>query len=86
MLLLVSLKDAKLGVYLPPQPVKHQEEAIRGLRKYVNDPKAKESHLFQYPDDYSLWHVGHFDEDTGAVSPITPKQIIQISQLKEVTA
>lgn len=48
------------------------EFAIRGFREAVNTP----SHQFKkFPSDYTLFHVGSFDQETGKLIPIEPMSL-----------
>lgn len=57
-----SLFDTKASVYLPPFCVRAPGEATRMIADLVNDPQ---SNIGKHPEDYSLWHVGFWDDEDG---------------------
>lgn len=63
---LYSIKDVKVG-FMSPVMRKNDEQAIRDYKLTLNSP---ESNIFNSnPEDYELWRVADFNEDTGAVTP-----------------
>lgn len=77
-----SIRDIKAGAYNPPF-FKHTDgEAQRDMTTAVNDPKTQ---VNMYPEDFQLFHVGKYDDQTGVFTPLdTPRHIIDASQLKRV--
>ncbi len=56
--------DSKTAAFLQPFFAPTIEAAIRMFRTIVNT----EGHQFQmYPDDYTLFHVGQFHQESGAI-------------------
>lgn len=54
--------DNKTKAFLPPFQLRTSEEAIRGFTEVCNT----QDHQFQkYPEDYSLYLLGEFDDNTG---------------------
>lgn len=66
-LYLVSVKDRKAGVFTSPQCVVRLEAALRSFADNVNDPRP-DNMWFKHPEDFELWHVGSFDDQTGKVA------------------
>lgn len=66
MLQLYSVFDKKTVSYSPPHHVKHVEEAIRAIKIELENPKSM---LSRHASDYALYLIGHFDQDTGCVTP-----------------
>lgn len=65
MLKIYTVHDSKAEAYLPPFFSSAHGLAIRGFEDAAN----KEGHPFnQHPGDYTLFHVGEFDEQTGIIS------------------
>lgn len=57
-----SVFDKKAGAYLPPFFLPEVAVAQRAFRDCVGD----KSHAFgRHPEDYSLVHLGEFDDATG---------------------
>jgi len=79
---LYSIRDAKGECYNTPFVQKAEGEAIRTFHKLSQD---KSSMPGQYPDDYDLYHLGDFDDQTGLVHALdTPKHIIKAVNLQMV--
>jgi hypothetical protein len=57
-----SIKDVKADSFSVPVSFKNDSEASRALCQHVLD-KSLQMSLF--PEDYTLFYVGIFDEDTG---------------------
>lgn len=56
--------DKKSGTWDNPFTARTHGEAERMFSGAVND---KQSLLGQYPEDFSLWHVGAFDPHSGDI-------------------
>lgn len=62
---LFSVKDMKAGLFFPPNCSRSIPEAIRNFESVAN----KGDNLFsQYPNDFRLFHLADFNEETGAIS------------------
>lgn len=76
---LYSIYDEILNVYNNPYPSINDQDAQRQLKMASNDPDTQ---LHQSPQDFSLYHVGTYDDELGEYTNIFPKQlIIRVSQL-----
>jgi len=75
---LYSIKDEKVGVFMPPTSVPHLVEMTRSISQAVRDSNSK---LALYPGDYALYQIGKFDQDSGhiIIDPSGPRFIAQIS-------
>lgn len=62
---LFSVFDSKVGFYMSPFFMRSKGEAIRAFIDIVNDGKSAFS---MHPEDYTLFHLGTFDECTGEVT------------------
>ena len=59
--------DSAVGAYLQPFFMRSVNEALRSFRATVNSP----GHAFsKNPEDYTLFHIGSYDEDTGVFENI----------------
>ncbi len=54
--------DAKANAYLPPFCFGHIGEALRAFIDAAQDPNHK---FHKHGHDFSLFHLGHFDDNTG---------------------
>lgn len=62
-----SVFDEKAGAYLPPFFMHTAAMAVRA----ISDCTREESHaFFRNPADYTLFHLGDFDDATGIISPL----------------
>lgn len=60
-----ACRDSKLGSFMAPLYVNHIGQAARLWEEIVNDPSSK-SLPAKYPQDFALYEIGTFDEETGA--------------------
>jgi len=75
-----TVRDSKAGFYGPPFYLRTHGEAERTFQQLANDPKTN---VFTYPEDYDLYHLGEFDDQTGKANIIdTPQHIIKAVALK----
>jgi len=65
-----TVRDLKARAYAPPFFIARDEVAIRTF----SDALAEPGHpMAAHPADYELFHVGEFDDETGAFTPIQPR-------------
>lgn len=64
----VSIYDLKLGAYSQPSFVASRGVAMRSFTDQVNNPQSP-MHL--HPEDYSLYHIAKFNDETGDFLPIS---------------
>lgn len=60
--LLFSVFDSAAKLFLPTFEARTIEEAIRRFRSTVNHA---ESNISKYPEDYTLFHLGEFNQESG---------------------
>jgi len=78
---LVTVFDRALSAYLRPFAAASLGVAIR---EFGEECKRPDSPLNKHPADYSLWKVGEFDDQTGALIPSNPEALEQASHYTEV--
>lgn len=67
-----SVYDAAAGAYLHPFFAPTVEFALRNFRQAVNTP----DHQFaKFPEDYTLFLIGRFDQSTGQLTPLEPTSL-----------
>jgi len=60
-----TVYDSKAEAYLQPFFLKTKAMAIREITDAANNPE----HQFgKYPEDYVLFHIGSYNEDTGWIT------------------
>lgn len=62
---LYSLKDTKLGKFCQPFTAPNDEIAKRMLNSTIN---AGGNNIAEYPEDFQLFKLGHYEEDTGELT------------------
>ena len=60
----VSVKDRAAEVFNRPFCVPHRNVAIRDFTDEVN-PQAADNQLSKHPDDFDLYLLGEFNDNTG---------------------
>lgn len=74
-----SIRDAKAEIFNPPFYKGTHGEAERDFRTLISDDKSM---VAKYPEDYDLYFVGFYDDQTGKVEPLeTPQHIIKAVQI-----
>jgi len=76
-----SIRDAKSEIYNPPFFSRTHGEAERNFMQLVKDEKST---VFQYPEDYDLYHLGAYDDGTGKLQPLdTPRHVVKAVEVKD---
>lgn len=57
-----SVYDVKVGAFLAPFFCRAEGEAVRA---FVNAVNAPDHDFMRFPEDYSLFALGEFDEESG---------------------
>jgi len=60
-----SIKDNKVGTFNKPFSAVNKQDATRMLHTACNDPQVQ---LSMYPEDFDLYHVATFNEQTGHIT------------------
>jgi len=71
-----AVRDSKAAAYALPFFLPRMEVALRSFRDAMKDPKHDMS---RHPEDYSLWCLGEFDDNTGAMLPVEPVLVARAS-------
>jgi len=76
-----SIRDAKAEVFNCPFYKKTHGEAERDFKTLCNDPKST---VFNFPEDFDLYYVGEYDDDSGKLAPLdTPQHVVKAVQLRQ---
>lgn len=75
-----SVYDNKVKVYHTPFFQHHREEAKRMVQKMVN---TTDSNIANYPQDFELYELGVFDDDSGKIEFTTPQHVCKCNSLKK---
>jgi len=80
---LFSLHDMKARQWLPPALIDSEANAIRTLSDVINKSNP-ESNLAKYPEDFTLYCIGIWDQQTGLITAYKqPESIVILSTLKK---
>lgn len=60
---IIGIFDRKAQLFVEMSATANLAVATRGFSEAVNKPS--ESPVHKWPDDYSLWHMGYWDSETG---------------------
>jgi len=66
-----SIRDAKAEIFNPPFFKKTHGEAERDFHQLCKDDKSMPA---QYPEDYDLYYVGTYDDQTGLIQCLSTPQ------------
>lgn len=76
-----TIRDSKAEVFNTPFFQKTHGEAERSFTELVNDEKSMPG---KYSDDYDLYYLGEFDDQTGKISSLpTPQHLCKAVALKK---
>lgn len=46
-----------------------------GIRAFAEEAQRKESEICKHPEDYDLYELGEYNDDTGAITPCAPRMV-----------
>lgn len=68
-----SVFDSKAKTFGLPFFQPNVELAVRGVTKLVNDQAQL---IHEFPDDFILYEIGMYDDETGCITPLEPLKLI----------
>lgn len=75
-LLMFSLYDTKASFFSPPWFAHHRGIAIRSVMDLSQDLNTT---VARYPNDYVLYELGEWDDQTGVATPLAPTSLGPVS-------
>lgn len=79
-----TIRDAKTGIYSKPFHAVNEPDAIRSFAQVVKDPRSV---IATSPEDYDLYKVGTFDDQTGIFTCLaTPEHRVKAVTLNTPSA
>jgi len=81
-LFVVSVKDRAADVFNRPFFVPHRNVAIRDFTDEVNR-SAVDNQLNKHPDDFDLYLLGEFNDNTGEFVMVTPQVLVRAKDIKQ---
>lgn len=76
--MMFSVFDSKAAIFGTPFFMLREQMAIRAITDMVNDP---ETMIAKHPEDFSLYHLGVFDDENGDIEMCKPRNIATASSL-----
>lgn len=74
-----SIRDAKTESFGPPFCQNTHGEAERTFHQLATSPDQK---ISKYPEDFDLYHVGEYDDQSGKFFPLdTPQHMLKAVQV-----
>jgi len=81
LLLVFSVFDSKASAFLPVFMLRSNGEALRLFQDEVN---REGSEFWKHPEDYTLFRVGEFDQETGELVGSGPVSVATAVTLRVV--
>lgn len=80
-LIVCAVRDSAVDAFMRPFFVPTTGFAVRSFQDEVKNP---ESPMWKHPEDFVLFELGTFDEDTGRCENLpAPRQLVRAIDLKE---
>lgn len=73
-----AIYDTKAESYLQPFFSQTRGAAIRAFTDSVNDTTG-ESQFAKHPEDYTLFHLGHYDDQTSVITQNSTPQSLGVA-------
>ena len=73
-----TIRDVKADAYFRPFYVPNRAVAVRAVSNLVQDTQ---SDIGRNPEDYQLFYIGTYDDNSGVISAIAPEHILNINTL-----
>lgn len=75
-----SIRDIKANAYHRPFFVPNRAVAIRAVTDIAQDTQTD---IGKHPEDYQLFYLGTYDDNTGALSSTAPEHVLNINTIGE---
>jgi hypothetical protein len=72
-----AMKDKKVNAYMQPFFMRSPAEALRAFEATAKDPKTN---VYKHPEDYSLYHVGKYDDETATIEQKSEPQFLMSAE------
>lgn len=80
-MVIVSILDTAAGAYGRPAYIASEGVAIRQFQDEVNR-ESEDNQLYKHPDDFQLYYLGTFDDNTGGFDLLaSPKMIARAKDI-----
>jgi len=75
---LYCIRDVKAELF--NRPFAAQSDVLAS-RAFYSAAMSPESELSKFPDDYSLWLIGTFNDETGVLSDVQPRVVVASARM-----
>lgn len=75
-----AIRDSKIHAFSQPYYSHTHGSALRAFSDHVNDANTQPN---KHPEDYTLWHLGTFNDETGDLNQDKPTQIGTASEYRK---
>lgn len=65
-----AIRDRQMDAFMQPFFIPALGLAIRSFQDEIKNPEGQ---MNKHPEDYELYHLGNFDEETGQFENLVPK-------------
>lgn len=79
-----SVFDSKAAFFGQPFCDQNEGSAIRNFSDAVNDGSNPNNLWHKHPEDFSLFNIGEFDNETGELIPSLPKSLLTASAISSL--
>ena len=73
-----SIYDSATEAYMRPFIAQSKGQAVRMFTDLVKDPQTD---IAKHPEDYSLFEIGNFNDNTAEVTNNTPQCIVRAHEI-----
>lgn len=73
-----SVFDSKSETFTPPTYGITEAEVVRGFSDLLQQDNAMSRH----PEDFTLFHIGEYEDDTAQFTSIPPRSVVTAISLK----
>ena len=80
--MMFSVFDSKAAVFGTPFFMQREAAAIRAFSDLANDPQTM---VGKHPEDFALFHVGDFDDDTAGFNSVKPRNLVTAASMVKAT-
>ena len=75
-----AVKDVRTEAFLKPFFVQNFAVMERAIMDARND---ENNTLSVHPEDYQVYELGEYDDNTGEISPVPPKFLFNVNNVQE---
>lgn len=75
-----AIYDQKAKVFIPPFYAHNEGTALRQFSNAINSP---DSDMSKYPEDFTLFLIGEFDDNKGEITGKAPSTMVNGLQMVE---